>query len=309
MEEKWTSLELVSLDLFKDCPIEKHIKCTSNWTSSEILTQVQTLPNDTTKLTFIDCNLRNVDFSFLAEFANMRNLQHLTVNGGSLVRFNSMPFLPNLITIYVGVPDFRQWYDPAMTPNLKNVTLAGLAGERYVEHVLATLWFGYWNTLEGLTIKETSLTRVPSVVNDFYRLHSFDLSSNEMLNHLASGTISARSNPHYLSFANCGIISIESGAFQGNFYNSTINLKGNTLETIDEATFGVVFESMISGGNLGSVSFSTVGPCDCNLSWLLRDHRNYLNFIPSGQCYISDEWMDFASVSTDVFEDCPAAAS
>ena len=43
----------------------------------------------------------------------------------------------------------------------------------------------------------------------------------------------------------------------GNFYNSTINLKGNTLETIDEATFGVVFESMISGGNLGSVSFSS----------------------------------------------------
>ena len=213
--------------------VEKDIKCTSNWTSSEILTQVQTLPNDTTKLTFIDCNLRNVDFSFFAEFANMRNLQHLTVNGGSLVRFNSMPFLPNLITIYVGVPDFRQWYDPAMTPNLKNVTLAGLAGERYVEHVLATLWFGYWNTLEGLTIKETSLTRVPSVVNDFYRLHSFDLSSNEMLNHLASGTISARSNPHYLSFANCGIISIESGAFQGNkvidSFRNNVNSYGSYL--------------------------------------------------------------------------------
>ena len=194
----------------------KFIECESSWTNDDLMVEILRVPNGTIQVQFFRCNFRDMDFSFL-DLPNWKNLSRLYVTYGTLVEFKSMPFLPGLTALFVGVSDFRQWYDPRLTPNLKEIRLMEIPSDAVAEPILNTIRLGYWNQLEMLAFEFTNMTRIPSMVNDFYRLHMFEFRYSSMLKTLPTGTFTARFNPKYIRIDDCGLTSIEVGAFQGRF--------------------------------------------------------------------------------------------
>ena len=192
-----------------------YFNCNYAFTSRDIAAQLANLPRDESSITFKGCDLTTFDFGSLAEFKELRRLQ---VNGGSLVEFRGMPYLPTLREVSIIVENFAKFWPPGLTPSLDYIDLARLPNDMALDGVLNSIDSSYKGNLTYLVIRNTGATRVPlNIIQEFPNLYSFILNYNKNIRSLTTGSFPSRTNLIVLDLSNNNITIIEPGTFEGKF--------------------------------------------------------------------------------------------
>jgi len=274
--------------------------CSPGYSVEQLRADVRQQPRDLAQLHFINCDLSTLDFYFLGDYPD---LFYLSVDGGSLVQFNGMPVVSGLRDVRVATTDFRRWYDASRTPKLNSVHLGRVAGDAVVDQLLDSL-SAYNDSLRYLHLERSELTRVPSKVNLFGKLSAFHFTANRRTTALTAGTFPATFTPDVINIQNCGITTVETGAFEGDFAERKVYLLDAEMERLDEEVFGPVLRSM-EDAKSGALFLDRVGQCGCGLSWLNRDNPKLLAYI-NARCYQpSVGWINVWELNTDDFDKCP----
>lgn len=119
--------------------------------------------------------------------------------------------------------------------------------------------------------------------------------SNNYMTILRAGFINADNFPllSTLHLANNGIDHIDAYAFQGDFSEVEISLGSNWFTALDQKVFLPLLESMYQhSGKI--VLYPSNIPCDCNLTWLVRDRPHLLPYLYEAQCF---DWSKRQSVN------------
>jgi len=285
--------------------------CAFNRSVEELRSDVALQPRDLTQMTFKNCNLTELDFSFLAEYPN---LDYLRVQGGWLAEFKRMPVVPELKYVRISTAGFQRWWGPSLTPKLNDVELQFIADDVIMDGIVDSLMDNE-DTLEYLHLSDSGLSRVPAKVHRFTRLKQFYFYNNPRTFRLTNGTFPAAFKPQVLDIGDT-IRTIEPGTFADNFQDRFLYLTKSNLDRFDEGVFGPVLRSM--SGNYGTLVLNRVGDCDCNLAWLARDNRHLLaslgtnpNSNVTAQCYqpSTGYWIDLVRIRGAEFEKCAKGAA
>jgi len=152
----------------------------------------------------------------------------------------------------------------------------------------------------GLSILP-QVAKVPGSLKNFTNLQTLYLEGMDRFKTLPFASLTLPpSLTEIVCVFNHNLESIESGAFQGNFDGTAINLSFNNLRKFDEATF----KPLLSDSTLTMQIYHNPIPCDCNLTWILRDNREYLQRV-TGSCKdLKGNSIKLVDVDVNTLENC-----
>lgn len=187
----------------------------------------------TRELKIISCDLNSTDLGFLSSFERLSWLTFKYCDHFDLALWsNSAPLLTNLNDLsIIESSDLNKWnMFPHLTRGLLLVTLSGNGiGNDAMDRILQWISSFSASTLYSLGISYNNLTRIPPLVSSFNELSSLDMMGQEEpgLGSLPSGALklSPSLEFHRLNLLDCGITTIEPGAFQGVFLKSSEDSK------------------------------------------------------------------------------------
>jgi len=285
--------------------------CNTGLAVEDIRVDLTQQREDLTEIIFRNCNLTELDFGFLAGFPDLRFLH---VDGGSLVEFTGMPYVRDLTRAYIWTPDLRKWWGPGLTPQLWSVSLKFIADDASINRIVDSI-LSYKGTLTYLYIEDSYFTTFPPRIREFEQLQFFIFDGNHQVTTLTNATFPASFTPDGIYIRDSNITMIEPGTFSGNFRGRGIEILGSSLPRLEEEVFAPVLRTMNpapGGFKYDQIFLNEVGPCDCSLSWLNRDNRQWLvNFgkaqnNETASCFISGlGWLPVTQINASFFTNCP----
>jgi len=145
------------------------------------------------------------------------------------------------------------------------------------------------------------VAKVPELLVNFTSLETLYLEAMDNLKILPSASVALPSSLSDITIVfNHNLEVIEGQAFQGDLNGTDINLSFNNLRKFDEA----IFKPILSDSTATIQFFYNPISCDCDLAWILRDNREYLNRV-TGFC--NDEngkRIDFIDVDVSTLNNC-----
>ena len=278
--------------------------------------------------------LDRLDFSFLTGFTQLNTL--VVMDSPDFRRFNNIPPLPNLKTVYVNwCPSFKQWDGQVDNTGLESINLDynyfdDITIENIINSLAMAVSAGTLRSLSlvGLDSETERPSRLPKMIaSSFPLLNSLDVSYNQIKN-FETGSLGFSPNQQIAKINLQGnrLENIEPGAFEGDFSNAKIFMGYNNLPRLDSDVFKKMLEQMVTGiGNidLGQyaaaskliifnvienvvfifLNLADIVECgDCSLAWLIRDNRPLLRPILNGGC---NNGSSFINLDPNGYNDCP----
>ena len=160
------------------------------------------------------CDLRQLDWTFLADFYNLQSL-HLT--GSSLMNMQmNMPLLSSISALHLRqCGDFESLYPPQQTLNLIRLEIDNSfnVSDKVFDLIVSSA--AAVGRLEILSLIGNQMTRIPSAVGNFSRLRSLFMDDNR-IEFLPSGSLHVSSTAlSSVHLTNNSLHTIQPGAFKG----------------------------------------------------------------------------------------------
>ena len=186
--------------------------------------------NFTVELNFRNCDLNQLDLSFLKGFGKLQSLKMSKCNNIHRIRWDSTPSLPKLSKLeMLSCMGLNEWTSFPRPRLLKGglyemkLNLVGINDDA-ADRILAWTLKHSAESLHKLEIAESFLTRIPKQLISFTKLHHLDLQGQSgKLGVLRAGELAFSTHFTRLSLNNCGINIIEPYAIQGKVNVRMIN--------------------------------------------------------------------------------------
>lgn len=225
--------------------------------------------------------LDRLDFSFLTGFTQLNTL--VVMDSPDFRRFNNLPTLPNLKSIYINwCPSFKQWDGQVDNSGLEYINLDynyfdDVTVENIINSLATTVSAGTLKSLSlvGLDSETDRPSRLPkAIASSFPLLNSLDVSYNKIKN-FVTGSLGFDPNQQIVKINLQGnrFDNIEPGAFEGDFTNAKIYLGYNNLPRLDSDVFKKMLEQMVGGtGNIDLGQYAAAS------KFILKFNETQLNY-------------------------------
>ncbi|KAK2712039.1 hypothetical protein QYM36_010915 [Artemia franciscana] len=131
--------------------------------------------------------------------------------------------------------------------------------------------------LPELRIISAEASELIGVSNDLpfeelQKLEEINFRGNKNIGSIQTGSFvfDQQTSINNIDLSNCGLVSVEPGAFAGLLSNTNVSLKDNLLTSLPEEAFRVMLETMIGGSGKLDLSGNDI-VCCCDVNWLISN--------------------------------------
>lgn len=244
--------------------------------------------NFTKKLLIQFCDVSRLEFSFLEGFENLFDLSIDFSFNIHLARWISLPKLPSLSWMgFVQSTGLDDWSEfPVLVNGLTFIDLqTNWIGDDAMDRITQWALRYSYQSLETLWIFNNALNKIPENISNFEKLASLWLGNqrDRGMHAILNGSLAFTAPLMELQLQDCGIETIEPGAFKGyqeliiiinklqminiqifvgDFSRAKVSLSGNRLTRVDSSVFEEILRQMSS--STGRVDVRSSKPTNKN---------------------------------------------